>query len=108
MESGWATVGTQSRIYEISLGLSRRRTGAGSVIVDEEKDRAGDGEDRECPRAPEAIQGAVRPQILDKAHGNKEEGVDLVLSGFLVVVQKPRPVHVAARPDFSVTPGSQE
>ena len=47
-------------------------------------------------------------RYLDEAHGNEEQGVDLVLSSFLVVVQKPGPVQIAARPDFSVTPKCQK
>ena len=78
------------------------------MIVDEEESRADDGEEAECPRAPEAIERCARAKILDDGYGNEEQGVNLVLPSFLVVVQKPSPVQVAARPDFSVAPKSQE
>ena len=48
------------------------------------------------------------PKILDNGHRDEEQSIDLVLSSFMVVVKKPGPTQVAARPDFGVTPKSQE
>jgi hypothetical protein len=78
------------------------------MVVDEEKGCADDGEDGERPSTPEAIQETAHARILDDGHSNEEQGVDLVLSNFMGVVQKPGPLQVAAWPDFSVTPQSQK
>ena len=78
------------------------------MIVDEEKGRPDDGEDGKSPSPPEAIKEVALAKIFDDAHGNEEQGVDLMLSSFLVVVQKPGPAQITARPDFSVTPKGQK
>ena len=86
--SGWLTVRTEGRIDQVRSGFRRIRASAGGVIVDEEQvaptmARMG------MPSAPEAIEGAVRTEIFDDANCQKQEGINLVLSSFVVVVQKP-------------------
>src|SRR5437879_8569276 len=103
----WRTVRTERRIDQVSSGFWRSPPGAGGVIVNKERRRSYDGQDGECPGPPKTIEGSARAKIFDYANRNENQRIDLVLSSFPVVVQKPRPAHVAARPDFSITPRGQ-
>src|SRR4029077_4204864 len=104
----WRTVGTERRIDQVSSGFWRSPPRAGGVIVNKERRRTYDGQDGECPGPPKTIEGSTRAKIFDYANRNEKERINLVLSSLPVVVQKPRPAHVASRPDFSITPKGQE
>ena len=59
------SIGTQGRVDQVSARFRGIHAGAAGVIVEEEKGRADDGEDAECPGTPKAIEGAECAKILD-------------------------------------------
>ena len=77
------------------------------MIVEKQETCTDQSQERKGPASPESVELGAGSEILDDSNQYQQDGIDFVLACLQVVMDQKSPAQVAARPDFSVTPGAR-